>query len=527
MTSTLRTPDVVASIDPATGETWRRFDAVPAGEVPLLIESARAAQREWARVPPRERADVVRRLRRRLFARRGDMARSITRESGKSPVEAIGEVLLTLEFARWYARVTPRELRRGTRAFTPAGIALARKRVRIVHEPLGVIGCISPWNYPLVLAAGVVIPALLTGNAVVLKPSELTTASAVLLADLFREAGLPGGVLTVAPGGAETGAALVESGTDKIFFIGSEAAGRKVALACAERLKPYVLELGGSDAAIVLDDADVDLAAEGIAWGRFANAGQSCVAPKRVFVVAPIHDAFVERVTAVVHGLRVGPTANGGDVGPVIRPRQVALLDEQLGDAMARGARVAARAAAPPAGADAERYFLPTVLTEVSPDMRVMTEETFGPLLAVQRVRDEREAIERANATSFGLAGSVWSTNHARARLVAEQLDVGAVMINDSVTSAGMADVPHGGNRSSGIGRSHGLAGIHECVRSKAIIDDLLPMRQLWWFGYDESLLRGLDDSARMSHGPTVGERIAGALGTARMVMARLRGKRG
>jgi succinate-semialdehyde dehydrogenase/glutarate-semialdehyde dehydrogenase len=305
---------------------------------------------------------------------------------------------------------------------------------------------------------------------------------------------------------------------DKVFFTGSVATGRRVSRACAERLVPCVLELGGSDPAIVLDDADLPTAASGITWGRFSNAGQTCVAPKRVFVVDAVYERFVDELSRRVRGLTVGPgAADGTDVGPIIRPSQIAQLQEQLDDALRRGARVVAQAPTPTGG----WFFPPTVLADVTPEMRVLREETFGPILPVVRVRDAEEAVRRANESEFGLSASVWSRDAQRASALARRLEAGSVTVNDAIIAAGMADVPHGGVKASGSGRSHGLAGLLECVRTHTVIADRWAgWRQPWWYGYSPAHAENLEAFTRLAHGDTVGTRLSGVWRTLRMLWA-------
>jgi succinate-semialdehyde dehydrogenase/glutarate-semialdehyde dehydrogenase len=514
-------PRAPESRDPATGELWRRFEPTDAAGVHAAVARAREAQREWAARPVHERARVLERFRRALYARREEVATTIHRETGKPLVEALAaEVAIVLDFARFYARVAPREL--ADRRLRITAPAFWRKRVTLVHEPLGVVGVISPWNYPFMLAAGHVLPALVAGNAAVLKPSQQTTGSGLALVELLHEAGVPTAVVQLVPGTGGTGAALTSSTCDKIFFTGSEAVGRTVARGCAERLVPCVLELGGSDPAIVLEDADVAVAAAGITWGRFFNAGQSCVAPKRVFVVDAVYDRFLQALATELRHLRTGPTGSGAEVGPLISASQRELLLAQLEDALTRGARVAAQGPLP--SERAERFVPPTLLVDVTPEMRVLHEETFGPLLPVVRVRDADEAVARANDSTFGLSASVWGRDLARATAVARRVQSGTVLVNDVLAIAGMADVPYGGVKASGTGRSHGVEGLHECVRTRAIVVDRLPgLRQPWWFGYSDALRRGIDAYISLVHGDGAGQRL-GHAGALRHLLARMRG---
>ncbi len=506
------------SRDPATGEVWRRYPSADADAAAAALARARAAQSAWAARSPSERVAILARFHETLYRRRAEIAQLVVRESGKPYVDALAvDVTLALEFAAWHLRVVPRFLKTAWRG--AAGLPMWRKRVRIERRPLGVIGIITPWNYPFFLPTACVLPAIACGNAVLLKPSEFTPGCGEILADCWREAGLPDGVLQVIQGDGVTGAALTRSGVDKMIFTGSAAAGRQVALACAERMIPCSLELGGSDAAIVLADADVGHAADGIIWTRFANAGQTCVAPKRVFVEAPAYEAFVAEAARAVRAIRVGPGTDAtSEVGPLVRPQAVAAIRAQLDDALAQGATIAAQAEAP-AG---DGYFPPTLLTGVRSTMRVMKEETFGPLLPVIRVADEGEALARANASEFGLSASVWTRDRTRGLAVARRLEAGTVHLNDAAAAVGMPDVPYGGVKSSGLGRLHGEVGLEDCVRSVPVVDDrFATWRQPWWYPYGEAHLSHVEDYQRFAHGRGIVERLRGLAGTIALVLTR------
>ncbi len=505
----------VESCDAATGSVWRRYPALGAEEVAGIVANARAASDRWRATSVADRMTRIEAFRRVLYRRRLEVAGTISRENGKPVAEALAaEVAVALDMARFVTRHSPR-LASGP-WFTPESLALWRKRVQIRHDPFGVIAIVSPWNYPFMLPIGVALAAVATGNTVVLKPSEFTPACAELMANLFADSGLPDGVFNVAQGDGITGAALVASDVDKVFFTGSVNTGRRVAVACAERFTPCVLELGGSDAAVVLDDADIAHAASGIVWGRYANAGQTCVAPKRVFVERAAYPAFVAAMRERIAKLRVRADAGEDyDVGRLIRPSQRAALDAQLEDAVARGAKTTSTDTL----GNAETAFPPTLLTEVAPSARVLAEETFGPLLPVMEVADAEEAIERSNASAFGLSASVWSRNRARAIRVARRLQTGTVMINDVAAVAGIADVPHGGVKASGSGRSHGLAGLEECVRTHTVIDDRFSAwRQAWWFGYSSTSIPNMDGYLRLAHGDSLWARLRGLSGTIRLL---------
>ena len=500
----------VESRNPNTGAVWRQFEPATRGEVAAAVAAARNAQIRWREVPIRERAAALGRIRREIYARRESLAATLERENGKPPFEALFEVLVIADSAAWTAAHASHALR--PRRFQPRHVAMLRKKVEIRWEPYGVVGVIAPWNYPLLVSAAPIFASLVAGNGVVLKPSEMTSSCGLELVETIRASGIPAGLVQCVAGDGTTGRHLIESGIDRLFFTGSEATGRHVAAACGERLIPFSLELGGSDPAIVLEDADPATAAAGIVWGRFSNAGQACVAAKRVFAVDSIHDRLVEELTRAVAALRVG----GGpdrDVSPLIRPAQSDTLEAQRRDAIEKGARSVVRNE-PRSPSD---FAAPAeILVDVDERMRVMREETFGPLLPVVRVRSADEAVERANATSYGLSASIWTGDARRGLELARRIQAGTVMVNDVVVEAGMADVPHGGVKASGSGRIHGLIGLTDAAQSKTIVVDRFSRwRQAWWFPYTDRMMDGLRAFFHFLHGRGIVSRaIAGIQAT-------------
>jgi len=448
-----------------------------ADEVHRVVTRAREAQRPWAALGARQRALHLRRLARVLSVRGEGIAERIRAETGKPESEALTEVVVSVDLLRLYAARAPRHLRR--RRVRPGW--LLWKAAWIEREPHGVVGAITPWNYPFILAMDCVAPALATGNAIVIKPSELTPWTTQLIPGLCEAAGIPEGLVAVVTGDGRAGEALVRSGVDRIVFTGSTDTGRKIMRAAADTLTPVTLELGGKDPALVLADADVERAARGIVFGTFFNAGQTCISVERVYVARPLYEAFLARVTELVGALRVGVGPNA-DVGPIVSPAQVRILEEHVRDAVARGARVLVGGRRAEEGS---RVFLPTVLVDVTDDMKVMREETFGPLLPVVPVQDEEEAVRRANESPYGLFASVWTGNARRGARIARRLRAGGVSVNDVLCHYGVAGLPLGGVGDSGFGRRRGLDALDEMSRTRTLLSDRAGLRrEPWWFPY-------------------------------------------
>ena len=482
-------PAEIESKNPATGEVVARFPCTSPGDLPAILARARRAQTAWAAQTLNSRCALVARFAEKLFARRKECAELLTRETGKPQVEAcFAELMTVFETARYYTRHAPEFFR--DQRVSHQNLAFKAKRALLRHEPCGVIGILAPWNFPVAIPAGQILAALVAGNAVVFKPSELTPACGALIAQCFVEAGLPNDVLQTVQGAGDVGAALIEARPDKIVFTGSVATGRRIAEACARHLIPSVLELGGKDAMIVLADADLDAASSAAVWGSFANCGQACLSVERIYVEQGIAQQFIERCVAKTQSLKVGPASDlETEVGPMIRPEAVERVEAQLQEAVSEGARVLAggrrRSDLGPS------FFEPTVITAVTPAMRIMREETFGPVLAIAAVRDADEAVSLANDSAFSLSASVWTGSSRRGREVAARLKAGAVMINDVASYFAMVEAPHGGQGDSGWGRTHGRIGLLEMVQVKYIDLDLVPRwPKVWWFGYNSDVSR-------------------------------------
>ena len=472
---------------PGIIEVRRPSDGSLLGEVPLCspfdvlqaIERARSVQRQWIALTAEERFGKLARIAEIVGDHAEEIAESIQAETGKPRVEALTEVLVVMDLLRYYDEVAPRILRR---QWVKTGWMIG-KSAYLYREPYGVVGVICPWNYPFILPMDVVAAALYGGNAAVVKPSEYTPFTALKMIHLCRKAELPDGLVQVVPGAWKAGDALAGGGTDKVVFIGSSQTGRKVMARAAESLTPVALELGGKDAAVVFDDADLDRAANGVVFGAFFNAGQTCLSIERVFVMESVHDEFVAKVVALTEKLRVG-TEGEFDIGPISTVAQLRVVEDQLEDALLRGGRVLTGSGRLE---DGSNLFLPTVLVDVDASMKVMWEETFGPILPIVRVKDEEEALRMVNVNPFGLFASPWTDDRERGERFGEKLRVGGVSINDVLSHYAIPGIPMGGVGESGFGRRRGLGGLEELTRSRSVVIHRTGLsRELWWFPYNK-----------------------------------------
>jgi succinate-semialdehyde dehydrogenase/glutarate-semialdehyde dehydrogenase len=453
---------------PTSLEPIGEFECASAEDVREAVERARKAQPAWAELSFEERAAFMRRVSQRLLERADAVVDKVIEETGKARNEALAmEVFASLDALGYYAKNAQRILRPERRGIH--GLLGFAKQLRIAYRPIGVIGIITPWNGPFVLAMNQSVQALMAGNAAVVKGSEITPWSTRLVQDLFEEAGLPEGVLQVLLGDGVTGAALVESGVDKISFTGSVATGRRVAEACGRLLIPVTLELGGKDAMIVCADANLDRAAAGALFGACMNSGHVCTAVERIYVVEPVYDAFVGKVVEGASKLRQGDSGEF-DVGAIFWDRQLDVIERHVEDARAKGARVLVGGRRNP---DLPGLFYePTVMTDVHHDMDIMREETFGPILCIQKVRDEEEAIRLANDSRYGLSGSVWTRDKKRGCELAQRLQTGSVCVNDPALTYGVPEAPFGGLKQSGIGQVNGVKGLRGyCHEFPVLVD--------------------------------------------------------
>lgn len=472
-------PQALRSFNPRTGETIRQIPAIAPAEVRDVVEQARKVAPEWGGIDVEGRVRHMREIRMRLKEKQGEIVEITAEETGKPPHEALAHEVLTpmLQIA-YLEHLAPKILK--TKRVAPVIAPLLGYRSRMEFRPFGVVGCITPWNFPITNTFLALASPLFAGNAVVVKPSEVTPASGEVIRDLLDV--LPSGVATVIQGGGDVGAALVDAPCDKIAFIGSPATGRRICAAAAEHLTPVVMELGGKDSAIVCSDADLDLTASGVAWGAFANSGQICASIERVYVVDDVADRFQEQLLSKLAKLK-----QGEDLGSLTFARQLDIVSEQVEDAVAKGARLLA--GGPDAGIKNENgtlWYAPTVLTDVTGDMKVMSGETFGPVLTITRVRDEAEAIERANRDGANLTASVWTTDSKKRERLVHGLRAGSITHNMHIESVGGTWGTWGGVGESGYGRLNGELGLLEFTVPTHVSYSSMPkLKRGFWFPYD------------------------------------------
>jgi acyl-CoA reductase-like NAD-dependent aldehyde dehydrogenase len=454
--------------NPATGELIATVPALSASDVQELVARARAAQPAWEALGFEERGRILLRMQKWVTDNADRIVQTIVSETGKTYEDALlAEVMYAANAFGFWAREAPGYLAdehvKSSNPFTKG------KRLVVRYAPVGVVGVIGPWNFPLTNSFGDCIPALAAGNAAVLKPAQVTPLTSLLMAEGLAACGLPKDVFQVATGtGRETGSALIDA-VDFVMFTGSTETGISVMERAARTLTPVGLELGGKDPMIVLADADLERAANAAAYYSMNNGGQVCISVERVYVEEPVYDDFVARVTEKVRGLRQGPPTGPGvvDVGAMIYPPQIDVVEAHVKDALEKGARVLTggrRADGPGA------FYEPTVLVDVDHTMACMTEETFGPTLPIMRVRDEEEALRLANDSPFGLQASVWTKDVRRGEQLARRVQAGAVCVNDAQVNYTTLELPMGGWKTSGVGSRHGAGGIRKYTKQQTLL---------------------------------------------------------
>ena len=475
-------PKQIEVENPATGRVIASVDVVGAERIPELVARARAAQPGWEALGFEGRAEVFKRARKWMVANSDRVIETIVSETGKAWEDAqLAEVAYVASAFGFWAKNAPQFL--AEEKVKTASPFVKGRKLTLRYAPVGVVGVIGPWNYPLTNSFGDAIPAMAAGNAVIVKPSEVTPLSPMLMGEMLRECGLPEGVYQVAPGFGETGAALIDT-VDFIMFTGSTATGKKVMERAAQTLTPVSLELGGKDPMIVCADADIKRAANAAVHYSMQNAGQTCISTERVYVEEPVYAEFVDLVTEKVRGLRQGAPGGAGsvDLGAVIHPPQSDIVEAHVKDAVAKGARVVAGGKRRD---DSGHFYEPTVLVDVDHGMDCMREETFGPTLPIMKVADSEEAVRLSNDTPYGLQASVWTKDVAKGERLARRIEAGAVTVNDAQINYVALELPMGGWKSSGLGSRHGADGIRKYTKKQAlVVTRFAPKRDLHMLPY-------------------------------------------
>jgi acyl-CoA reductase-like NAD-dependent aldehyde dehydrogenase len=455
------------SLEPATGKVYATFPVQSAEEVEAAVARARKASQWWQDLGFDGRKERLGAWRALLVKRMPELAEAMHRENGKPVPDAMLELALAVDHLAWAAKSARKVL--GQRR-VPSGLLLANNASYLEYAPLGVVGVIGPWNYPVFTPMGSIAYALAAGNTVVFKPSEYTPAVGKLLVDTFAEVVADQPVLQLVTGLGDTGAALCRAGVDKIAFTGSTRTGKKVMAACAETLTPVLMECGGKDAMIVADDADVAAAADAALWGGMANAGQTCIGIERVYATEKAYDGFLKALQE-----KVAKVEPGRSYGNITMPSQVEIIRDHIADALSHGGTAVS------GGGIDGTLVEPTVLLDTPEDSKAVQEETFGPTLTVTKVKDVDDAVARTNATSYGLAGAVFSRR--RGMEIAQRLRTGMTSVNAVQAFAGVPSLPFGGVGESGFGRIHGEDGLREFTRPKAItVQRMKPLLALTTF---------------------------------------------
>jgi acyl-CoA reductase-like NAD-dependent aldehyde dehydrogenase len=466
---------------PVTGERLAEFHITSETEVKAAVARARSAFGSWKETTLERRLELLLRIKEVVRTHGEEYARRISEDTGKPLVDSLLTELMSVPlFLDYYKKEAPRVLARKKLA---GNILFPGKTSYVESFPVGVVVVISPWNFPFQLSMVPAVSALIAGNTVILKPSEVTPITGEIIREIFQRVGLPTGVFEVLQGDGSTGAALCESDVDKIFFTGSVATGRRVMAAAAKKPIPVELELGGKDAMIVCADAHLERAAKAAAWGGLVNCGQMCVSVERIFVEAKVHDQFVALLLKEVERVRVGGPDEQADMGPMTFPKQVETVERHVKDALERGAKVLT------GGKRLDRpgqFYAPTLITGVKTDMEIYREETFGPVLPVVKVDSVDEALRMANEHQYGLVGSVWTSDKKKGLAIASRMECGQVTVNDVIVSVGNPALPFGGVKNSGFGRYHGPEGLLAFTHQKAIMVDGGRLKtEPFWFPYD------------------------------------------
>lgn len=496
----IREPGLTIAYNPATGEEIGHVPNTDLSRIGEMIAHARTAQAIWAKRSFKERARALRRMRDYIVAHADELAQIVSKSNGKTLVDALATEVLPCTLAcDWYARHAEKTLKE--KKLPIDSILFFNKRTVLQRRPVGVVGIISPWNYPLSIPFGEVVMGLMAGNAIMLKVAAATPLVGQAIDRILDAGSLPRGLFQQVVGsGGEVSKAFLENGIDKIFFTGSVDVGKQLMEQAAKTLTPLSLELGGNDPMLVFEDADLERAANGAAWAGYQNAGQSCGGVERVYVHDSVYNEFVELLARKTRALRHG-VGQGFDVdmGSMTTRGQLNTVRRQVDEALAKGAKIVAQSQ--PVGPQ-DGYFYPaTLMVDTTPDMTLVRDETFGPVIPVMRFSTEEEAIRLANDSHLALTSSIWTRDLERGKRIAAQLESGVTTINDHLYTHGLSEMPWGGWKHSGLGRTHGHEGLLEMTHAKAINWDILPAkRNLWWYPFSQDTYEALVNAQRFAY---------------------------
>lgn len=508
------------SVNPATGEVIGKTLEHSIEDLTRTVQKAKQAQKEWAAKSIAERAAHLLLIRDYIANNAEKIAEIIHKDNGKTRIDALStEVIPASMAADYYAKNGKKLLAR--KKLKAGNLLFINKRSYVDRVPFGIIGIISPWNYPFAIPFNEILMALIAGNAVILKVATQTLEVGKAINDAVKGGNLPDGLFTLLNiPGAVAGDAFIESGINKLFFTGSVPVGKKLMAKAAERLIPVSLELGGNDAMIVCNDANLNRAAAGAVWAGFSNCGQSCGGVERIYVEEKVYDDFVKLLREKVNALRIGvDTGFDVDLGCLTTEGQLNTVKKHIQDAVDKGAVITAKAEAPQ---NSKGLFHPAVVLEnVNDDMITMRDETFGPVVGVQKVKNIDEAVVRANNSNLGLTASVWTEDKKKAHSIASRIEAGAITINDHLMSHGLAETPWGGFKESGIGRTHSYIGIEEMTQPRAVIDDIMPglQKNMWWHPHNKQVYNGLLGVVNFLYVKNLSKRVDGLISLSKLFM--------
>ncbi|MFH1528142.1 MAG: aldehyde dehydrogenase family protein [Bacteroidota bacterium] len=508
-----------SSFNPSTGEELGKFEITLEDELNRVITNARIAQTEWANLSVEERANKLKPVASYIADNSETLAQAISNENGKVLVDALAtEVFPSALAVNYYCKNAKRFLKK--KRIKSGNWLLSYKRSYLRKIPCGVVAVISPWNYPFGIPFHDIITALLSGNAVILKTANQSLLIGEALVKTFKIAELPEGLFTlVNMRGSEFGKIIFEQGIDKVFFTGSVSVGKELLKNAAQSLTPVSLELGGNDAMIVCEDADLDRAVNGAVWAAFQNSGQSCGGVERIYVQENVYEEFVTKLTEKTASLKLNSAINQEiEIGCMTTKDQRIIVEEHIADAVEKGAEVFRTQ---PESQLPVSHLSPAILTNVNHTMLAMSEETFGPTVGVMKFKNIDEAIKLANDSTYGLTGSVWSRNRKKAKKIAEQINAGAVLINDHLMSHGLAETPWGGFKDSGGSRSHGEFSFNSMTQTQVIVDDLLSFtkKELWWHPFSKKLFDGLKGILEFQFSTSIEKKVTGLTAFLKIVM--------